>query len=183
MKHFILSLVIAALAECGCSSQEPAPRPLPAAKPPEKPAGKEEPAPAPAEAPRLYELTVGETPIKVRLALTSGERFTGLQGVKSLPPDEGLLFAYKEKVVRRFWMKGCLMSLDIAFLSDDGKILSVETLDPPLPGTKDDDLKRAAAPEANRLILEMPAGWFKKNHYGPGTKVVIPKAVPLEKAE
>lgn len=164
---------------CACTSAQAPPAP-----PAPPPAPRPDPAPPPAPDPRP-ELKIGGHAVKVRLALTSDQRFDGLKGVKALADDEGMLFAYKEKLIRGFWMKGCVIPLDIVFLSDDGRVLSVSTMEPPKAGVSDDDLPRAKPPEACRLVLELPGGWFQRHGLGAGsgTKVEGLAGLPLAKAE
>jgi uncharacterized membrane protein (UPF0127 family) len=108
----------------------------------------------------------------------------GLSGVTHLDPDEGMLFVYRDRSNRRFWMKGCLMSLDIAFLDEDpgagdGRLIvrQFATLPAPAPGATDENMPRAASRRPVRFILEMPGGWFGRNGLGEGTAVDLPAAL------
>lgn len=49
----------------------------------------------------------------------------GLQGVKELPEDEGMLFEFDEPQTVDFWMKDTLIDLDIIFIDEDQEIISI----------------------------------------------------------
>lgn len=94
----------------------------------------------------------------LHLATDTASRMRGLSGVTELAPDEGMLFVYPEASAREFWMKGCLLSLDLLFLDEDGRVLSLHTLPVPAPGTSDADMPRAASGGPCRYVLEVNAG-------------------------
>jgi len=56
---------------------------------------------------------------KVEEAKTEEERRKGLQGVKELPKDEGMLFYFDEPQEVSFYMKDTLIPLDIIFINED----------------------------------------------------------------
>jgi len=129
-----------------------------------------------------WRATVNDVPVRVRVARTRAQHFKGLGGVK-LAADEGMFFMYGLKVARGFWMKGCVVGLDIAWLSDDLTVLKIDTLPAPGPETTDLNMPRASAPEPGRFILEMPAGWFARQSLGVGSRVSVPAALLRKKAE
>lgn len=62
---------------------------------------------------------------KVRVAITDEEKDKGLQGVKELPEDEGMLFIYDEPQTVGFWMAETEIPLDIVFINEDEEVISV----------------------------------------------------------
>ena len=62
---------------------------------------------------------------KVKEAYTSQEKEEGLQGVKNLPEDEGMLFYFDPPEDVSFWMKDTLIPLDIIFINEDQEVISV----------------------------------------------------------
>jgi uncharacterized membrane protein (UPF0127 family) len=162
-----------------CSSPPPRQQERPeagaAAVPQERPEGRKPGAGSERKAPVRHRIMVGEHPARVRLAVSSEERLQGLQGVPKLAEDEGMLFVYpQDREHLGFWMKGCLVALDIAFLDARGRVLNVVTLQPPGADAPDDELPRAQAAGRCRMVLEMRAGWFAKRGLGPGCEVRIP---------
>ncbi len=109
--------------------------------------------------------------IPVEIAATSRARQRGLMGRSFLVPDEGMLFIYPDVAPRSFWMRDCLVSIDAAFLSTDGRILNVEEMEPE-PGGLGLRSYPSAAPV--RLVLEMPGGWFRDHGVTVGDRVVLP---------
>lgn len=62
---------------------------------------------------------------KVKVAITDEEKDKGLQGVKELPEDEGMLFIYEEPQTVGFWMYSTEIPLDIVFINEDEEVISV----------------------------------------------------------
>ncbi len=112
--------------------------------------------------------------IRVRVASTREQHYRGLTGVR-LAADEGMLFVYAgPKQDRGFWMKGCVMALDIAWLSDDLRVTRIDTLPAPRPDETDGTMPRASSPGPVRYILEMPGGWFERHGLKAGARVRVP---------
>lgn len=61
----------------------------------------------------------------VQVAKTDEEKTKGLQGVKELSKNEGMLFKYDEPQTVMFWMKDTLIPLDIIFIGDNDEVLSI----------------------------------------------------------
>jgi len=132
-------------------------------------------------APSRARLMVGPVPVEARLAMTHEARARGLAGVQALPPDEGMLFVYSEPARRRFWMQGCLIALDIAFLDTHGRVLHVDTVQPPASRDAQPAQTRGSAPST--YVLEVPAGFFARHGLGAGTVVQIPDTVRTSDAQ
>ena len=71
-------------------------------------------------------ITIGNKSYQVSLAKTEEEQITGLQGVHTLPEDEGVLFVFEEPDEVGFWMKDTLIPLDIIYINDDDEVIAVE---------------------------------------------------------
>lgn len=61
----------------------------------------------------------------VKVADTNEKRIKGLQGVKELPKNEGMLFIFDKPQTVDFWMKDTLIPLDIIFINEDCEVLSI----------------------------------------------------------
>lgn len=68
---------------------------------------------------------VSDKKYKVKIAYTDEEKFKGLQGVDSLPEDEGMLFIYDEPQTVGFWMVDAKIPLDIIFINEDEEVISI----------------------------------------------------------
>lgn len=71
-------------------------------------------------------ITIGNKSYQVSLAETEEEQMKGLQGVHTLPEDEGILFVFEESGDVGFWMKDTLIPLDIIYINDDDEVIAVE---------------------------------------------------------
>ena len=80
----------------------------------------------------------------------------GLMFRESLDYDSGMLFIFDEVGQKSFHMKDTKISLDIAFIKEDGIIESIKELDPYTlkPVYSDGDVLCA---------LEVNRGWFEEN--------------------
>lgn len=72
------------------------------------------------------ELKIEDKKYKVRIAKTDEERMKGLQDIKELPKDEGMLFIMDETEHVDFWMEDTYIPLDIVFIDEDLEVISVK---------------------------------------------------------
>ena len=75
-------------------------------------------------------IEIGDKTYKVREAHTEEEKEKGLQGVKELPEDEGMLFYFNPPQEVAMWMKDTLIPLDIIFINEDMEVMSVAKGEP-----------------------------------------------------
>lgn len=71
-------------------------------------------------------ITIGNKSYNVSIAKNEEDQIKGLQGVHTLPEDEGILFVFEESGDVGFWMKDTLIPLDIIYINDDDEVISVE---------------------------------------------------------
>lgn len=72
-------------------------------------------------------LIAGET-FTLEVASTEAAIQRGMGGRKSLARNDGMLFVFPEARSRRFWMKNCLIPLDIMFLDARGRITAIHQM-------------------------------------------------------
>lgn len=72
-----------------------------------------------------------EAQLNVRIADTSSQKYVGLSRTSSLPEDEGLLFPYENDSSKQIEMRNMNFGLDIIYVSSNGTINSIESLDKP----------------------------------------------------
>ena len=70
-------------------------------------------------------IEIGDKEYNVKVAKTEEEREKGLQNVKELPEDEGMLFIFDNPQTVGFWMKDTLIPLDIIFINEDMEVISI----------------------------------------------------------
>lgn len=96
----------------------------------------------------------GADTVMAEVARTDEERGQGLMYRESLDPDAGMLFIFPEQSVRSFWMQNTYISLDIAFMDRDFRVVDIQQME---AMTTDSHVSRAPAMYA----LETNMGWFE----------------------
>ena len=113
---------------------------------------------------RTTKLTVGIHVITAEVATTPQSRMIGLMMRERLAPNHGMLFVFEDKSQHCFWMRNTLIPLSIAFIEDDGTILSIADMFPKSEAS-------TCPPRAVRYALEMDQGWFAKRGIAAGNKI------------
>lgn len=72
----------------------------------------------------------GTVKIRVEYAVTPEERQKGLMNRSSLNKTSGMIFVFPEEKNQNFWMKNVLIPLDVIFISSNGRINEIATLNP-----------------------------------------------------
>ena len=106
----------------------------------------------------------------VEIANTPAEYYRGLSGRKSLSSGTGMLFIFSDEHIRTFWMKDCYVPLDIAFISANWEIVSIETM-AVWPEPKDPNQKQYSSDKPCKYALEVPAGELKNAGIKVGDKI------------
>ncbi|MEK7242181.1 MAG: DUF192 domain-containing protein [Planctomycetota bacterium] len=119
------------------------------------------------EGKELYQLKVAGKVITVELARTPREHGLGLMYRRQLPEDCGMLFVFPEEEYLGFWMKNTYISLSIAFMSTEGTITQIESMEPLSLNSHD-------SKEKAKYALEMLEGWFERHNIKVGDKVELP---------
>jgi len=69
--------------------------------------------------------------VTLSVARTDREKALGLMFVPSLPDDRGMLFLNHSESMNPFWMKNCLINLDLLWLDANGTIVDISRNLPP----------------------------------------------------
>jgi uncharacterized protein len=101
----------------------------------------------------------------VELATNDSERSRGLMFRKKLPDGHGMLFDFEQDRPVAFWMHNTYVSLDMIFITGDGRILRIAENTKPLS----DRLIPSGGPV--RAVLEVVAGTARKDGIAPGDRV------------
>lgn len=75
-------------------------------------------------------VSLGKNDYNVKEVTSEEDKKKGLQGVKELPKDEGMLFVYDPPQEVTMWMKDTLIPLDIIFINDDQEVIKVAKGEP-----------------------------------------------------
>lgn len=74
----------------------------------------------------MIKIKLGEKEYNVQEAKSMEEMQKGLQGVKELPQDEGMIFYFDQPQRVEMWMRDTLIPLDIIFINEDQEVVAVE---------------------------------------------------------
>ena len=100
---------------------------------------------------------------------TEVARVQGLSGRKEVPSNYGLLFVFPTADMYGFWMKDMYVSIDIAWLSEEGVVLAIDE------NVSPDTFPQAFyPPRPVRYVLETRAGEMKRQGWGVGDRVPLP---------
>ncbi len=109
-------------------------------------------------------MSVGVHQIDAQVARTPQEHAIGLMFRKEMPPNEGMLFVFKDPSKQCFWMKNTLLGLTAAFVADDGTVVNLEDMQ---ANTTDSH----CSSQPVRYVLEVNQGWFAKKGIKAGAKL------------
>ncbi|USZ69262.1 DUF192 domain-containing protein [Halorussus salilacus] len=105
--------------------------------------------------------------LTVGVAETFTERYVGLSRTDSLGTGEGLVLAYDEPGSKGIAMRNMDFALDVLFVSEDGEITRIETLDAP-DSAVEYYLTYESASGPGRFVVETNAGWADERGISPG---------------
>lgn len=115
--------------------------------------------------------------VNLDLARTNAEREIGLMNRDYLPPDSGMLFVYQSESHESYWMYHTLIPLSIAWLAQDGTIVTIK--DMPRLNNPDDQQEAARnvyGPDGGAgyfYALEVNEGWFVDHGVGVGQQIAL----------
>lgn len=104
--------------------------------------------------------------INVLVSDNDCKRELGLSGVKTLKYSEGMIFVFDNIGFYPFWMNEMLFPIDILWISDDFKIVGVESNVQPNTYPKIFGEKYLA-----KYVLEISANFFKNNKIKVGDRI------------
>ena len=108
------------------------------------------------------------------VALTPEERARGLMFRRTLGEREGMVFLFEEPAIHPFWMKNTLISLDILWLDDAGKVVHLERGVPPC---RQDPCPSVVPLKVATWVLEVGSGRAAGVNLGDRL-LVVPEAHP-----
>lgn len=114
-------------------------------------------------------ITIGEETFKLEVAANADSRARGLSNRKEIAADGGMIFIYPNVKHRSFWMRYCLVDIDIAFANGRGVITAMHEMKPDPPRRDDEPeyayeqrLKRYASRRNAQFALEFKAGTLRR---------------------
>lgn len=113
---------------------------------------------------------VGEASVRVEVVESLSAQQRGLSGRASLAPDSGMLFVYKDKDIRHFWMPDMSFALDVLWITG-GQVVGMQENIP--FAAPDGSIPRFQSPVPVDMVLELNSGWIAQNKAKIGDKVDI----------
>ncbi|MDB5299329.1 MAG: putative lipoprotein [Phycisphaerales bacterium] len=77
----------------------------------------------------LTKMQIGKQTFHLEVAATTAAQETGLMKRDSMPDNYGMIFVFNEEKVREFWMKNTRIPLDILFLDNSGRVVSIRQME------------------------------------------------------
>lgn len=112
----------------------------------------------------VEQLAIGDQAYVVAFAQSADQKTNGLSGTVCLPTDNAMLFDYSSQPeIAAIWMKDMKYSIDIVWLDDEGKIITIaaEVAPESYPST-------FQPTSAASYVLEFAAGESKRNNWQVG---------------
>ena len=104
----------------------------------------------------------------VEIARSPEEIQQGLMFRESLAPDAGMLFDFGVTRQASMWMKNTLISLDMLFILEDGRVIAIGR------NTQPGSLRSVGPGVPVRAVLEIPGGRARELGIEPGDTVIHP---------
>lgn len=96
---------------------------------------------------------------QVEIADTDELRQRGLMFRENLDENKGMLFFFDHVGTHSFWMKNTLIPLDLIWISEDKKVVDIQTLQP----CKKDPCPSYTPANNSKYVLEVGAEKFRGN--------------------
>jgi len=118
------------------------------------------------------ELTIqtaaGPQKFAIELALTDAQMEQGLMYRRSMAPNAGMLFDFKQPTPVSMWMKNTVIPLDMLFLDTSGKVIDIHERAVP----QSTDIIASAVPA--RYVIELNGGTVDRLGIKIGDQVTSP---------
>lgn len=128
--------------------------------------------PVPVQGGNARVVKIGGAKLTVEVAATLPAQRQGLSNRVSLPSNGGMLFVYRDKDIRYFWMKDMRFPLDVLWLADGRVVGLQENIPPPAPGQEPFRFQSSLPADG---VLEVNSGWIRKHNIKIGEQAVYPQ--------
>jgi hypothetical protein len=125
-----------------------------------------------------YALQIGGEHFWLEVAADNATRSLGLSGRESIATDGGMIFAFPKARTRSFFMRDCVIPIDIVFLDSAGVITATYTMVPEEPrgdseskAAYEQRLARYSSQSRSQYAIELRAGTIKRLGLQQGGRV------------
>ena len=105
------------------------------------------------------------------VARTPQEQALGLMHRQALAKDRCMIFIYRQDGYHAIWMKNCLISLDVLWVSENGTIMEFQDNAPPCSPMRGDDCPTYGGTVEARHFVEFPAGTIRRLGLKKGERI------------
>jgi uncharacterized membrane protein (UPF0127 family) len=117
---------------------------------------------------RSPRLLINNKEIILEVSDTQATRDLGLSNRESLPEDHAMLFVFDEPGMYGFWMKDMHFSIDMVFLDENFRVITIASNVAP------ETFPEAFLPKVPaKYVLEFNAGFAEKHNIVEGTQISI----------
>lgn len=104
------------------------------------------------------QVSVKDLKLDAKIVSKASDRKKGLSDTESLPLAQGMLFVFENTGTYSFWMKDMKFAIDIIWLDENKKIVSIANYAYPEPDKKDGELTLYSPSSPAKYVLEINAG-------------------------
>ncbi len=137
-------------------------------------------AAGPATRPAKDQVIIAGETFRLEPALNAKARQRGLGGREKIEDHGGMLFVFRDARRRSFYMKDCVIDIDIMFLDDRGRITAVHKMKKEPPRREDESvrayerrLKRYPSVRPVRFAIELETGSIERLKLKPGLTIPL----------
>lgn len=116
----------------------------------------------------IIDVIINGNVITAELAMTEEEKAIGLMNRQNLDTNSGMLFVYQNEADRGFWMKDTFIPLDIVFIDEDRKVVSISANTKP---NQTDEIYYSD--KKSMYVLELNAGKAEELDIKPGNAIIF----------
>ena len=113
----------------------------------------------------------------LEIAATDRERQLGYMFRENVPAQEGMLFLFAATELHGIWMKNCRVALDIIWLDEDFRVVSIVAQAQPCAA--DGRCPSMQPLQPSRFVLEIAAGRAAEENLAPGDLLILHSEPPL----
>lgn len=131
--------------------------------------------------PIAADLMIEGVPHQLTLALTPQQKSRGLGGVEGIPVNGGMLFVYPSERQLWYFMRDCLVDIDVIFVDGAGKVVATHEMSVEAPreiGESEDAyaarLRQYPSRKPAKFAIELAAGSIGRLDIHVGDEVELP---------
>ncbi len=122
--------------------------------------------------PRAGVVFPDQTRVTVEIADTPPKRQRGLMFRETLAPNEGMIFLFEEPGFYPFWMKNTLIPLDMLWLDERGRVVSIAESVPPCEADPCPSYPPTAGTSA-LYVVEVVSGFTRQHNVKVGDVLTL----------